>query len=234
MNREAIVAEIKRVASQDGVPPGQKRFSNLTGIPDSRWRGRFWARWSDALREAGLTPNSPNLKKDTDEILVRIAELASKLGKLPTHAELRLARTQDSSFPGYQTVLEHVGGSVDQARAIVSYCERTGLHPELRSALAASTGRDEEGSALSSDGSVYLLKSGLAYKIGRSDNIERRIKEVTVAMPESVTLVHAIRTDDPSGIERYWHNRFASKRMNGEWFKLDMSDVAAFRRRKYQ
>lgn len=82
-------------------------------------------------------------------------------------------------------------------------------------------------------GVVYLMKSGKFYKLGRSNAAGRREYELGIQLPEKLKTVHVVRTDDPAGIEAYWHNRLETKRKNGEWFDLDTADVTAFKRRKF-
>src|SRR5207237_1245921 len=54
-NRDTILAEIRRTAAENaGKPLGMARFRDETGIRPEDWEGRYWARWSDAIREAGL------------------------------------------------------------------------------------------------------------------------------------------------------------------------------------
>jgi hypothetical protein len=77
------------------------------------------------------------------------------------------------------------------------------------------------------------MKSGRYYKIGRSNWAEKRSYEVQLQLPEKLKLVHKIKTDDPVGIEAYWHQRFNEKRKRGEWFDLSIENVRAFRRRRF-
>lgn len=61
---------------------------------------------------------------------------------------------------------------------------------------------------------------------------DRRLGELGVKAPVEYRLIHEIKTDDPAGVENYWHQRFAVQRMRGEWFKLTAADVRAFKRWK--
>jgi hypothetical protein len=77
------------------------------------------------------------------------------------------------------------------------------------------------------------MKAGRFYKIGRTNALGRRERELAIQLPEAAKVIHSIKTDDPVGIEEYWHRRFQDRRKNGEWFELTAQDLAAFRRRKF-
>jgi hypothetical protein len=233
-SREHILSEIRRTAEgNDGKPLGRGRFESETGIRESDWNGRYWARWSDAIREAGLKPNEFQGRIEDEPVLRHLALETRRLGRLPTFAELKLRRREDASFPSAR-VFERFGPKAELPARLLDYCGQHGdledvaaiVEPLLRDQAPAHPEIQDE------EGSVYLVKSGRFYKIGRSNSHGRREYELRLQLPEPVEQVHFIRTDDPVGIERYWHTRFADRRKNGEWFELTQADVRAFRRRK--
>jgi len=57
MTKLYILQEIKRTTRANGGTPLRKiEFESETGIKRYNWYGVYWARWSDALREAGCLP----------------------------------------------------------------------------------------------------------------------------------------------------------------------------------
>lgn len=239
MNKRHILEEIKRTAEANGgVPLGRQRFLAETGIRESDWSGRFWTRWSDAVREAGYAPNVKQAAFERDKLLEKLALLVRELGHYPVVAELRMKARSDPDFPS-KNVFSRFGGKAQIAAALLSWCAKSSgwddvqaiCAPLATSSEAVTETAEEEAAPLI--GYVYLLKSGKYYKIGRSNAPGRREYELAIQLPERVATVHTIKTDDPAGIERYWHERFSDRRKNGEWFELRREDVSAFRRRKF-
>jgi len=233
--RDIILAEIRRIAAANGgKAPGAGLFRSETGIIESKWRGIYWARWSDALAEAGYSANEWTAKLDSSALLRRLAEIVSDLKRLPPYSELQIMRRADASVPSPKTLQGHFSGQPDLVSALRAYCSERSEFAGVAGLLPAAIAAPRAGAEQVSEGWVYLLRSGQHHKIGRSDQLEARVKKISIALPEAATLLHAIRTDDPPGIEAYWHRRFDGRRANGEWFKLSAADVAAFVRRKFQ
>lgn len=237
-HRDRIISEIKSLAkAHGGRAPGVQLFERETGIKPSSWSGRIWARWGDALQEAGLAPNALTRKSDPALLLRKLCEASRHFGRMPSTPELRLYhRNIDPDFPSHGTFGLNFGPKADLLMRLREWVES---QPEYHDVLAmlpsvnvATKARIKRGAGI--DGSVYLIKSGKHFKIGKSDDLERRIKEIRIALPEASILEHVITTDDPTGIEAYWHRRFAERRANGEWFALTPQDVLAFKRRKFQ
>ena len=80
------------------------------------------------------------------------------------------------------------------------------------SAPSSRTGASQEAPQFVPCGHVYLPRAGSFYKIGMSRDFESRFDQIRLQLPFPVKEVHRIKTDDPEGIERYWHQRFSKKR----------------------
>ena len=237
-SRESIIEEIKRIATDNGGrAPGWQLFRTETGLSESSWRGRYWARWSDALTEAGLEANERSKAYADEELLDALIRVARMYGHLPTSSEYKLAAREDATLPGFAAIerlgprtvfLEKLADFVRGKSAfgdVAQYFVEASVKPSRKLSRANQDAKD--------DGFVYLIKSGRYYKIGRSNAAGRREREIALQLPEAAKTLHVIRTDDPVGIESYWHTRYAAKRKNGEWFDLNPADIAAFRRRKF-
>ncbi len=237
MDKQRIIAEIKRIAFVNGgKAPGQQLFLSETGIKQHEWRGKFWARWGDALREAGYAPNEWIESYEESFLLEKFISLMRELGQFPTTSELGIKSHNDPSFPS-AAPFRRLGSKQKLAAKILEYSQnRTGYEDvaalcakiPTSSSISESKSKTEE-----IVGFVYLIKSGRYYKIGRSVSVGQRERQLAIQLPDKTNTVHSIRTDDPVGIEAYWHSRFAQKRKNGEWFDLSSQEVSAFKRRKF-
>lgn len=143
---------------------------------------------------------------------------------------------KDRGFPA-EHAFRRLGSKGELAAKLASYCE---ARPELDDVLklcsphmSARPSAERPAPSVHIVGEVYLLKAGRHYKIGKTNSVGRREYELAIQLPEKPVLVHVIKTDDPTGIEAYWHKRFSSRRMNGEWFELTREDIAAFKWRKF-
>jgi len=238
--REQIIAEIRRLAAEQGRPPGVRALEHASGIKQWDWEGRYWARWNDALVEAGFAPNELQGRLSDDDLIAALVAAIRDLGHFPTRAEMMLRRREDPRVPN-PAVVNRRGGKAAVAALVLTFCRHDpAAYADVIAVVEPlSVAKGESGERITRDqaiGHVYLLKLGRHYKIGRSNAFGRREYELGIQMPEKATTVHVINTDDPVGIEAYWHRRFVEKRVrpDAEWFALSADDVRAFRRRAFQ
>jgi hypothetical protein len=208
----------------------------VVGIAEHEWRGKYWARWSEALEEeAGYGANTWQEAFPDSVALDRLIQVIAELGRFPTQAEIKLARREDSSFPSLR-VFRRLGPQAVLAKRVIDRCQELGAHDSvvgICSPLAKRKARSAAAVASSVEiAEVYLLKSGKYFKIGRSNSTGRREYEIATQRPEGLDRIHVIRTDDPVGVEGYWHRRFADRRRAREWFDLGPNEIAAFKRWK--
>jgi hypothetical protein len=240
MTRESILKEIKRTAEANGGKAlGRQRFIQETGIKEYDWKGKIWARWGDAVREAGFSPGELRTAFPDAYLLEQLAIVIRVLGHFPVMMEMRLHKRSNPDFPN-EKVYERFGTRAQLTARVIDYCRSKSDFADViticeRNSIDVGKPTETRPAAAEDFGFVYLLKSGRYHKIGRSNATGRRERELDIQLHEKATNIHVIRTDDPQGIEKYWHKRFEKKcvRQDAEWFRLDSTDLAAFRRRKF-
>ena len=236
ISKEKIIEEIRRTALEnDGKPLGIGRFEKETGIKQYEWQ-RYWPQFSKAQEEAGLSPNKLQAAYGDEFLFKSIISLTRRLNKFPTTREIRIEKINNPEFPDNTAFNRAFGHKQDFVLKVLEYCNNKKDYSDIVNLCNEIHQVDTaQGSSLVNKetlGIVYLFRHGKYYKIGKSNDTVRRGNEIKIQLPEKLDLIHEIKTDDPSGIEAYWHKRFDSKRMNGEWFDLNSSEIKAFKRWK--
>jgi len=79
-------------------------------------------------------------------------------------------------------------------------------------------------------GKVYLIATeDDQYKIGMTTGtVNERIEQLQVGNAKRLEFVNEFETKHFKRVERFMHNVYSAKRMEGEWFSLTEEDVANF------
>lgn len=95
MDKEHIIKEIQRTAKgTGGIPLGIQRFFSETGIKIADWFGKYWATWSEAVSEAGFSPNKLQGAIDIAVLFDKYIQLVRELGHLPKLIICKYAATR--------------------------------------------------------------------------------------------------------------------------------------------
>lgn len=244
MKKEHILNEIRRTADKEtNQALGKARLEEETGIQEKDWSGIHWSKYSDAVIEAGCIPSEFNKAFEEERVVKQLIDIIDKKNKYPTKTELKLERRNNKDFPSHNVF----GTKPKMAKKVVEYCEKNNVFPDVLEICRPLCKPDETNNVNEIDdekdteeksGHVYMLEHDGVYRIGASIDAVQRHKQIRVQMPFVTKEIHVISTDDPFGIEAYWHKRFKDKKqkgkqkLQGDWFNLSARDIKAFKKRR--
>jgi hypothetical protein len=242
--KEIILAAGQRAIDMNGgVPLGQKRFFDSTGFKLDDLYNAGLRNYGDLLEELGYQRKKLNRAFSDDELLRPLALLTRRLGHFPVNSERIIEHKRDATFPSKGT-FDRRAKSERLDHALMVWCQQNDGFSDVvvilqpRVSVAPAPERTTRRRKIV-NGYVYLKRYGAHgkyYKLGYSDDVDRRHAQIENMLPGDLQHVHSIATDDPKGIERYWQVRFKDKLVPGkiEIFCLTTDDVTAFRNRDYQ
>jgi hypothetical protein len=74
---------------------------------------------------------------------------------------------------------------------------------------------------------LYLISSNEFTKIGITGDVGTRLADLQTGNPSRLTLSACYEFSPRIGLEAALHRAFGDKRVSGEWFRLDPSDIEA-------
>ncbi len=243
ISKEEILAEIRKYVAVHGESPGEREFAAETRIRKSAWKHKIWVNWTDAVREAGYVPKSFMEKIPDGDILAQLASLISQMDEFPVTGAIDIHARKTPGFPIWQTIKRRFVDIPGTSAAHLEFSRSTG-NEKLRAVCEARIARESSKPARSQNGKrqpshgksgfVYLKysRSLRLYKIGKANDSNKRGTGISLLLPDDLVPKHEIKTDCPFILEKYWHNRFRTKKRQGGWFELNRADVEAFKTRR--
>src|SRR5579872_657886 len=105
VEKAMVISAIRKAAAENGgMPPAEDTFRQATGFPGFTWRGKYWARWTDALSEAGFSSHR-RAGKDDDSLLSKIAGAVRDYQRIPTYVEMTHYARSHPGFPSQVTLV---------------------------------------------------------------------------------------------------------------------------------
>ncbi len=248
LTKEEILKEVQKWSEENyGLTPSEKVINIELRISRGEWIA-YWDKITDLQKEAGLKGNKfekdKYFKEDLCELFIKFIR---ESGRIPTRAFLDHKHKQNPDFPDSGTFYKRLGqhkNGVLVSSILEHIKNKKGYGDIIEKCNSAKNSikysEVEHYSSVSEVGYIYLLKTKLlnsvAYKIGKAKDVEQRLRQLKQAS-NSDELIHEIHTDDMAGVERYWLERFKSKKLypnkpDDEWFRLGPSDVYSFKRWK--
>ncbi len=70
---------------------------------------------------------------------------------------------------------------------------------------------------------VYVIKmqNTEKYKIGKTIDLKRRLKQFSTGNPENIKITYFIATEHYKSLEKHLHEVFNDSRISGEWFSFN-------------
>lgn len=244
MTKDEILEAIRATTQRNGGKPlGRIRLLNETGIAEHHY-SKFGT-LGQLQREAVSDANRLNTAKSRADLIAQMIDLCCRYRRFPTSQQLRQAHEEMPSRYSSHNTFNRLGKTnAAKAATVVAALsgndcltadEQTALDICLPIAEQAEAAPEDPSAQLNGCGYVYLFRDGKAYKIGNSTDPDSRRDALQTGNPRRIELVHRILTDDPKGIEEYWHRRFSHCRIKttdrSEWFHLSRDEVATFRAR---
>jgi hypothetical protein len=231
-NTEQIIALLKAEVARNGdQPPSQREFFAAASLNLRDLHRAGWPTYGALLKSQGFEAAGMKRAYTDEEVFRPLAELAVRLGHFPTQNEREVERHRNPAFPSSEAYIRRGRGEMLE-HTLREWCEETKSFPELVSKLKQATCPARLSGPVVK-GYVYMLRdgnSGKRVKIGK-ESTEGARQAAAATWLENPRVTHRIATDDPEGIERYWHERFKreGKHVARELFDLLPSDIAAFK-----